>query len=116
MVFLNFAGDAMVLMKAVIGYEKEEGSFEYCRRSGLRHKAMVEIRKLRRQLTQHINSFLPENEQVALNPALGPPNDDQARLLRQIILSGCCDRIARKATADEVADVEDSHKKKYAYK
>ena len=44
-------GDAMVLLKAVGAFECESDPMEFCDRNGLRYKAMVEARKLRRQLT-----------------------------------------------------------------
>ena len=44
-------GDLMVLLRAVGACEYAGCSQEFCRKNGLSHKAMVEIRKLRQQLT-----------------------------------------------------------------
>ena len=44
-------GDLMVLLRAVGACEYSGCSEEFCRKNGLRRKAMVEIRKLRQQLT-----------------------------------------------------------------
>lgn len=52
----------MVLIKAIAGAESAEAKGEleyYCKRFGLRHKAVVEIRKLRQQLTNEINLHEP---------------------------------------------------------
>lgn len=48
-----------------------------------------------------------------------PPTDTQAKLLRQILLSGMGDQIARKVSPDEVKgekNEEDKAKWKYAYR
>ena len=45
----------MVLLGAVQGYERALNRNEYCKTRGLRTKAMEEIRKLRRQLTNNSN-------------------------------------------------------------
>ena len=45
----------MVLLGAVRGYERALNKNEYCKTRGLRMKAMDEIRKLRRQLTNTSN-------------------------------------------------------------
>ena len=44
-------GDLMALLRAVGAWEFSGSPEDFCRRSGLRHKAMVEVRKLRQQLT-----------------------------------------------------------------
>ena len=41
----------MVLLRAVGACEYSGCSEEFCRKNGLRHKAMLEVRKLRQQLT-----------------------------------------------------------------
>ncbi len=57
---------------------------------------MVEIKKLRRQLTNEVNLLLPRL-QLELQH-LEPPNDETCLLLRQIILSGMVNQVARKVT------------------
>lgn len=44
-------GDVMVLLKAVCSFELEANPEKFCETNGVRYKAMIEIRKLRRHLT-----------------------------------------------------------------
>lgn len=83
-------GDPLVLLKAVgaAEYANSEGNLDkFCLENGLRHKAVVEIRKLRMQLTNEIKLNIPDCD-VIVDPKLKPPSEVQARLLRQILLSG----------------------------
>ncbi|CAG0890412.1 unnamed protein product [Darwinula stevensoni] len=93
-------GDAMVLLKAVGAAEHASCSgprslSKFCAKYGLREKAVIEVRKLRRQLTSEINLLLP-NANLPLDPFLQPPTPDQMRLLRQLLLSGLVDQVAKK--------------------
>lgn len=91
-------GDNMVLLRAICAAElaNTQGRLEkFCHDNGLRHKAVVEIRKLRLQLTNEIKANIPEAE-IVVDPKLAPPTDIQAKLLRQILLSGMGDQIAKK--------------------
>ena len=45
-----------------------------------RHKGIIEIRKLRRQLTNEIN-LISSSSKLVLDPKMPPPNDDQVRFL-----------------------------------
>lgn len=45
-----------------------------------------------------------------------PPIDTEAKLLRQIVLAGMADQVARKVMPDEVNEDQDKAKWKYAYK
>uniref|UniRef100_A0A0K0DDJ3 RNA helicase n=1 Tax=Angiostrongylus cantonensis TaxID=6313 RepID=A0A0K0DDJ3_ANGCA len=81
-------GDLLVLMRAV-------GCSE-CTMHGLRHKAMLEIRKLRTQLTNIVNTSFKQPTDVVMDPYLPPPSDLQAKLLRQIMVAGLADHIARR--------------------
>jgi hypothetical protein len=60
----------MVLIRA-IGAAEFQGSkgklLSFCESNGLRHKAVVEIRKLRQQLTNEINLNMP-NLNLMINP------------------------------------------------
>lgn len=110
-------GDNMVLLRAVgaAEYANSQGKLErFCTDNGLRQKAVVEIRKLRIQLTNEIKKNMPDAE-VNVDPKLDPPTDLQAKLLRQILLSGMGDQIARKIPPDEVKEDQDKAKFKYAY-
>jgi len=106
------------LLKAVgaAEYAHSQGKLqEFCEKNGLRHKAVTEIRKLRLQLTGEIKKNMPEVD-VVVDPKMEPPSDLQAKLLRQILLSGMGDQIAKKVSLEEVNDREDKAKFKYAYR
>jgi ATP-dependent RNA helicase DHX37/DHR1 len=110
-------GDPMVLLKAVgaAEYSHSQGKLqEFCDEHGLRMKGVQEIRKLRVQLTNEINLNVPKLA-LAINPKMEPPTDNQAKLLRQILLSGLGDQVARKIPDEELKLKEDKHKLKYAY-
>jgi len=47
----------MVLLKAVCNFEREKNAKKFCDVNGIRYKAMIEIRKLRQQLT-NIGKFI----------------------------------------------------------
>lgn len=69
----------MVLLRAVgaAEYSKEKLE-EFCARNGLRHKAIIEVRKLRVQLTNQINLSIPEFNLI-IDPNMKPPTDTQVR-------------------------------------
>lgn len=111
-------GDPCVLLRAVgaAEYAHSMGKLnDFCRDNGLRTKAVAEIRKLRIQLTNEINLNMPDVE-LNVDPKLKPPTDIQAKLLRQILLSGMADQVARLIPQEELTDKEDKRKFKYAYK
>lgn len=113
-----FLGDPMVLIRAIGGaeYAGAKGKLlRFCEEHGLRHKAVVEIRKLRQQLTNEINLNI-QNLNLVINPEMKPPIDTEAKLLRQIVLAGMADQVARKVMPDEVNEDQDKAKWKYAYK
>ncbi|CAL8127028.1 unnamed protein product [Orchesella dallaii] len=109
-------GDNIVLLRAVGAFEYEGGTGEFCQKAGLRFKAMKEIRKLRKQLTGEINMMVSAEHELSLNPQMKPPTEDEATLLRQILLSGLPDRIAKKIDDSELKQDEDKKKYKYAYR
>ncbi|XP_045467046.1 probable ATP-dependent RNA helicase kurz [Harmonia axyridis] len=111
-------GDNMVLMTSVGTAEvaNAQGKLDlFCLDHGIRHKALTEVRKLRIQMTNEINTNIPEADLV-VDPKLPPPTDHQAKMLRQILLLGLGDQVARKVTLDEVPTGESKSKYKYAYK
>ncbi|RWS15917.1 putative ATP-dependent RNA helicase kurz-like protein, partial [Dinothrombium tinctorium] len=106
-------GDVMVLLKAVGASEFVNCSPKLMEKYGLRYKAMVEIHKLRRQLTASVNALMVE-QQLSLNLEMEPPTDVEAKLLRQLMLSGLFDHVAKRIPEDELPE---SHKKfKNCYK
>lgn len=130
----------MVLIKA-IGAAEYAGSkgklLSFCEENGLRHKAVVEIRKLRQQLTNEINLNIP-NLNLTIDPKyvthvhgqdtlfsfyilnyfyrMSPPTDIEAKLLRQILLAGMADQVAKKVSLDEVKEDQNKLKWKHAYR
>ncbi|XP_022219056.2 probable ATP-dependent RNA helicase kurz [Drosophila obscura] len=110
-------GDPMVLLRAVgaAEYAGSRGQLpEFCATNGLRQKAISEVRKLRVQLTNEINLNVSGVE-LSVDPQLKPPSDAQARFLRQILLAGMGDRVARKMPLAEIPDKEERRRLKYAY-
>ncbi|XP_043797210.1 probable ATP-dependent RNA helicase kurz isoform X2 [Apis laboriosa] len=111
-------GDLMVLIRAVgsAEYAGTKGKlFSFCEEHGLRHKAIVEIRKLRQQLTNEINLNI-QDLNLIIDPQMKPPVDMEAKLLRQIVLAGMADQVAKKVMPDEINEDQDKTKWKYAYK
>eukprot|EP00090_Calanus_glacialis_P000206 TRINITY_DN10139_c0_g1_i2.p1 TRINITY_DN10139_c0_g1~~TRINITY_DN10139_c0_g1_i2.p1 ORF type:complete len:1165 (-),score=488.14 TRINITY_DN10139_c0_g1_i2:35-3529(-) len=93
-------GDAMVLVQAVIAAERTGYCPEFCSSVGLRHKAMLEIRRLRKQLAGEVGRVLP-GEKDLLQLDLQPPDQTQARLLQQLLLAGSPNMVARRVPMEE---------------
>ncbi|KAJ6635942.1 putative ATP-dependent RNA helicase kurz [Pseudolycoriella hygida] len=111
-------GDPFVLLRAVgeSEYAGSEGKLkEFCETNGLRPKAVAEIRKLRVQLTNEINLSL-NDVGLCVDPKMVPPTDHQAKLLRQILLAGMGDQVAKKISDDEMKDSDDRQRFKYGYR
>lgn len=108
-------GDVMVLLKAVGACEFVGCSPGFCEQHGLRYKAMVEIRKLRIQLTNELNLLIP-NLGLSVDPKMEPPSNLQAKLIRQVVLMGFSDHIAKKMTDEERCSETEAAIAKNAYK
>uniref|UniRef100_A0A7N5ZXE3 RNA helicase n=1 Tax=Anabas testudineus TaxID=64144 RepID=A0A7N5ZXE3_ANATE len=96
-------GDLMVMLGAVGACEFAGCTPKFCEENGLRYKAMVEIRKLRGQLTNAVNTVCPEVG-VFVDPKMTPPTEHQVICLRQIVLAGLGDHLARRVHAEDVLD------------
>ncbi|XP_068166468.1 probable ATP-dependent RNA helicase DHX37 [Antennarius striatus] len=96
-------GDLMVMLGAVGACEYAGCTSTFCEENGLRYKAMVEIRRLRGQLTNAVNAVCPEVG-VFVNPKMTPPTEHQVVCLRQIVLAGLGDHLARHAQAEDILD------------
>ena len=59
-----------------------------------------------------VNAVLPGLE-LSIDPTLAPPSDVQCKLLRQVVLAGLADRVARKL--DVTPGTDDAKKLKWAY-
>lgn len=99
------------MLKAIGSCEYEGCSAEFCDAHGIRLKAMKEVRKLRVQLTNAVNTVIPEAN-ICVDPKMAPPDDIQAKLLRQIVLAGLADHVARKYP-EMLAASSDANRKKY---
>ena len=110
-------GDPMVLVRAV-GAAEYSGDIEgFCSAHGIRAKALREVRKLRVQLTNETNLILPAGSKpVVVDPHMKPPTELEARLLRQILLAGLPDHVAKKIPPSEIKETDDRRKFKYAYR
>ncbi len=95
-------GDFMVMLRAVGAAEFSGCSPKFCQSSGLRHKAMVEVRKLRVQLTNAVNGVSPD-AQLYVDPKMKPPSPSQTNILRQIILSCFGENVARRMSPEDCA-------------
>ncbi|WKY00534.1 hypothetical protein Q1695_014961 [Nippostrongylus brasiliensis] len=89
-------GDLLVLMRAVAVGDSEKLDPLACVRHGLRHKAMVEIRRLRTQLTNIVNTSFKPDKDITVDFSQPPPSDVQAQMLRQMMVAGLADRVARR--------------------
>ncbi|XP_053667451.1 probable ATP-dependent RNA helicase kurz [Anopheles marshallii] len=110
-------GDPMILLKAVGAAEhaNSKGMLEeFCEENGIRLKAIREIRKLRIQLTNEVNANLLDMN-LMVDPDMPPPTATQIRLLRQLLLIGMADQIARKLPDSEIKLKADARRLKYAY-
>ncbi|XP_029019625.1 probable ATP-dependent RNA helicase DHX37 [Betta splendens] len=96
-------GDLMVMLGAVGACEFAGCTPRFCEDNGLRYKAMVEIRKLRGQLTNAVNAVCPEVG-VFVDPKMAPPTEHQVVCLRQIVLAGLGDHLARRVQTEDLVD------------
>uniref|UniRef100_A0A1A7WLH1 Activating signal cointegrator 1 complex subunit 3 n=1 Tax=Iconisemion striatum TaxID=60296 RepID=A0A1A7WLH1_9TELE len=96
-------GDLMVMLGAVGACEFAGCTPKFCEDNGLRYKAMVEIRKLRGQLTNAVNSVCPEVG-VFIDPKMTPPTEHQVVCLRQVVLAGLGDHLARRLQVEDMLD------------
>uniref|UniRef100_A0A8I3QAU9 DEAH-box helicase 37 n=1 Tax=Canis lupus familiaris TaxID=9615 RepID=A0A8I3QAU9_CANLF len=104
-------GDIMVLLGAVGACEYSGRSPQFCEANGLRYKAMMEIRRLRGQLTTAVNTVCPEAG-LFMDPKMQPPSESQVTYLRQIVAAGLGDHLARRVQSEDLLD----DKWKNAYK
>ncbi|KAI8640295.1 P-loop containing nucleoside triphosphate hydrolase protein [Parasitella parasitica] len=90
---LDPSSDILKLLNVVGAYEFAGATASFCNDNFLRPKAMEEIRKLRRQLTNLVSSNFPEID-VCVDPKMKPPNNVQLKVLRQVLSAGFIDSVA----------------------
>ncbi|XP_062942073.1 probable ATP-dependent RNA helicase DHX37 isoform X2 [Cynocephalus volans] len=96
-------GDVMVLLGAVGACEYAGCTPQFCEANGLRYKAMLEIRRLRGQLTTAVNTVCPE-ARLFVDPKMQPPSESQVTYLRQMVTAGLGDHLARRVQSEELLD------------
>lgn len=96
-------GDLMVMLGAVGACEFAGCTPKFCEENGLRYKAMLEIRRLRGQLTNAVNAVCSDAG-VCVDNKMAPPTESQVVCLRQIVLAGLGDHLARRVQAEELLD------------
>lgn len=101
--FSQLLGDFMVMLRAIGSAEFTGCSPRFCQSSGLRYKAIVEVRKLRVQLTNAVNGINPDAK-LYVDPKMKPPSPTQSKILRQIILACFGDNVARRMSAEDCAN------------
>ncbi|KAJ2312855.1 putative ATP-dependent RNA helicase DHR1, partial [Coemansia sp. RSA 2702] len=87
------ASDILKWLTAVGVFEYDGGTDAVCQKHFFRAKAMGEIRKLRRQLTNLVQMYCPGAD-AAMDPRMPPPSRLQQSVLRQVILAGFMDQVA----------------------
>eukprot|EP00127_Corallochytrium_limacisporum_P004508 Clim_evm8s166 gene=Clim_evmTU8s166 len=105
--------DLITLLRAIGAFEYSQGNEAWCRSHGLRHKGMLEVRKLRAQLTRTVAALQLSMKgrttkdgktiDLTLNPKLKPPTDAQEDIIRQVMLSAFGDCVARKSSSQSNA-------------
>ncbi|XP_071848157.1 probable ATP-dependent RNA helicase DHX37 isoform X3 [Apostichopus japonicus] len=101
-------GDLMVLLGAVGATEYAGNAANFCGSHGIRYKAMAEIRKLRRLLTNAVNSVDPDCS-AFVDPKMNPPSNFQIKMLRQIVTVGLAHHVARRVPATQEDHVRGSY-------
>ncbi|XP_027022770.2 probable ATP-dependent RNA helicase DHX37 isoform X2 [Tachysurus fulvidraco] len=96
-------GDLIVMLGAVGACEFAGCTHKFCEENGLRYKAMLEIRRLRGQLTNAVNAVCSDAG-VCVDNKMPPPTESQVVCLRQIVLAGLGDHLARRVQAEELLD------------
>ncbi|KAI9270879.1 P-loop containing nucleoside triphosphate hydrolase protein [Sporodiniella umbellata] len=90
---LDPASDILKLLSAVAAYEYAGGSASFCEENFLRPKAMEEIRKLRRQLTNLVSANFPDID-ICMDPHMKRPSATQLKVLKQVLTAGFIDSVA----------------------
>ncbi|XP_074141870.1 putative ATP-dependent RNA helicase DHX37 isoform X2 [Sminthopsis crassicaudata] len=99
-------GDMMVLLSAVGACEYSGCAPRFCETNGLRYKAMMEVRRLRGQLTTAVASVSEQATSLCVDPKMKPPTEDQVTFLRQVVLAGLGDHVARRIQSEELLDAK----------
>lgn len=97
-------GDLMVILCAVGAANHTSISEKFCAHYGLRYNAMVEINKLRFQMSKKLKELFKNFD--GSSAVLNPPDHAQIKLLRQLFLCAFVDHVARKTPFMDVAETD----------
>ncbi|KAI8332790.1 P-loop containing nucleoside triphosphate hydrolase protein [Chlamydoabsidia padenii] len=90
---LDPKSDILKFLNVVGAYEYAGATTKFCDDNFLRPKAMEDIRKLRRQLTNLVASNFPDIN-ICVDPRMKPPSSLQLKILRQVITAGLIECVA----------------------
>uniref|UniRef100_A0A2S2PIY3 RNA helicase n=1 Tax=Schizaphis graminum TaxID=13262 RepID=A0A2S2PIY3_SCHGA len=97
MVILQSMGAANHIMrKSGLG-----GLQDFCTKTGLHEKSILEAWKLNNQLINQLNINIPSLKLIT-DLDMRPPTKIQVKQIRQIVLAGTLDRVARRLTTNEL--------------
>lgn len=97
-------GDYMAMLRAVSVADSFGCSSKRCLENGLRSKAMLEIDKLRKQLTTEVNSN-QNFPTINCDQILKKPSEAQTKILRQLLLASYSDHVAKKIPDGTVEEI-----------
>ncbi|RKP13101.1 P-loop containing nucleoside triphosphate hydrolase protein, partial [Piptocephalis cylindrospora] len=109
--------DVLKVLNVIGAFECGGADETFCQENFVRYKAMLEIRKLRAQLSHIVQTHLPASAKAAImDPGMAPPSTKQAELLRQVLLVGYIDQVAiRKSEVDTTKTTTSGRSKGFPY-
>lgn len=109
--------DVLKVLNVIGAFECAGGDEAFCRENFVRYKAMLEIRKLRAQLSHIVQMHLPAlAKEAVMDPGMPPPSSKQVKLLRQVLLVGYIDQVAiRKSEVDGAKTTTSGRSKGFPY-
>ena len=93
----HLLGDLTLLLKAIGASEFARSSAAFSLDHGISHKAILEVHRLRRQLTREVNRLLVSRNIEEISEELSPPTQTHSLHLRQLAVVAFFDHIARSA-------------------
>ncbi|XP_026808352.1 probable ATP-dependent RNA helicase kurz [Rhopalosiphum maidis] len=100
-------GDLMIILRSMGGasYTMRKSGLgalqDYCTKTGLHQKSILEAWKLNNQLINQLNINVPSLKLIT-DLDMRPPTPIQVKQIRQIVLAGMLDRVARRLTTNEL--------------
>ncbi|CEF67100.1 Probable ATP-dependent RNA helicase kurz [Strongyloides ratti] len=109
-------GDITLLLKLMGAALYGKWNQKECEKMGLRYKAFLEAKKMRKQLIKLVNTNsdgVIDGGEINVEDDLEPPSEIQCKQLRQILVSCLPERIARKVEGSDNLDQNDIPKGAY---